>query len=470
MKPIVFFSMSNGWGIRNFVNTGIFAAVSEFAEIVVAASHSQHSYFQKLEANGSISKLIFLPKEESRFWRIVRQSKKGILQAKHGISTAKIKSSVSASNPLTRSIRMAGWRVAGLVAGRWQIDLIEAFERRFKLIDQPSLEHPPCVLVTCEPFDNRDIQLQRTMHKIGVPSITIIPSWDNPSTKGCILTDAGIYLVWGEQQKEELLNFYPGLDPSRVRISGIPQFDSYFNRQVANFERSQFLSLLKIPENRKVILYATCSEKLFPTEPLVVSDVADAISEGRLGEDAHLLIRCHPADRASRYEHLRSSGRVTIFPSSLKAKHNLAEWIPPGDEVDILAATLRSCDLCINTASTITLDALACGKPVVNVGYDGKPCTYLKSVLRYYDYFHLRPIALSGAVPIVKSAIELVKESKKALENPAIYQKERNSVLERFCPRPDQGSVTFIVDEIRNFCQKSPIYAVRSSLPNVLQR
>jgi len=197
---------------------------------------------------------------------------------------------------------------------------------------------------------------------------------------------------------------------------------------------------------------ATCSERLFPTEPAIVGEIVDAMMDGRIDKNTHLLIRCHPADFASRYDQFCSSGRVTIFPSSLKENKNLAEWIPSEDELEILTATLRHSDLCINTASTMILDAFASGKPVINIGYSVESKDYLQSPLRYYDYFHLQPIASSGAAPIVKSSLELIDEINKAIDDPNIYQEKRQFVVENFCPRPKDGSVSFIVDEIRKYC------------------
>lgn len=453
-RPLVLFSITNGWGIRNFVHTGLFDAVSRFADIGVAASKDLLPFFQDMQERGRIVLSVELPSREPLLWQRVRQAKKAILQGKHGISTAKIKYYNKAGGPVGKICRVVLWSLLRMLAARWQIAALELLERRFAISYLLQLPMNPSVMVNCSPFDFRDNLLQRSLHGKGVSTIAIIPSWDNPSTKGCIPTDTDRVLVWGSSQKRELMSLYPAIDPSLIRISGIPQFDSYYRDLPEELTRVPFLKRLHIAGDRKVILYATCSERLFPTEPEVVEDVVRALVRSRFGNDAHLLIRCHPADRAERYAHLCSTGKVTIFPSSVRSAKTLYTWVPPEDEVDVLAATLMHCEVCVNTASTMTLDAFACEKPVVNVAYDGKhERPYIRSVRRFYDYQHYRPIAHSGAVLIAGSASELINSIERSLVSPQQLKSRREMVIKTFCHRPEGGGIAFIIREIEKLAR-----------------
>lgn len=453
-RPLVLFSITNGWGVRNFVYTGLLDAVSHYADIGVATSGDLLPFFQGMQAQGRIALTTKLPSEEPVFWRGIRKAKKAILQAGCGISTARIKWHERARGPLSRACLAVAWSLQQMLAARWQIRALESLELKFASVNVAQRLKRPSVMVNCSPFDFRDNRLLRALHREGVPTIAIILSWDNPSTKGCISTCVDLVLAWGSKQKEELLQFYPDFDPERIRITGIPQFDAYYQKLSGAFSREPFLNRLSINPARKVILYATCSERLFSTEPEVVTDVVEALDCGRFGNNAHLLIRCHPADRAARYEHLCSTGRVTIFPSSMNNNQNLFSWMPPKDETAVLAATLKHCEVCINTASTMTLDAFACGKPVVNVAYDGvKALPYLRSVRRYYDYHHYLPITRSGAVPIAHSSDELFSSIEEALTKPEKLQSKREAVTNAYCFHPEEGSVDVIAKEIERMAQ-----------------
>ena len=455
-RPLVLFSITMGWGIRNFLHTGLFDAVSRFADIGVAASEDLLPFFTDMQKRGEVALVVELPSRENTLCRMVRQANKAVLQGAFGISTAQIRSQEKARGPASRACRTALWSLQRMLAARWEMRAIESLEVRLASSDLAQLQVRPSVMVSCSPFDSRDKQLQRSLHRKGVPTIAVIPSWDNPSTKGCISTCADLVLVWGSHQKSELESYYPKLSPKRIRISGIPQFDLYYQDLPDEFAREPFLKRLSIAPESKVILYATCAERLFPTEPDVVAQLREATAQNCFGSNVHLLIRCHPADRAARYEHLCCSRRVSIFPSSLKDSDSLYSWTPPEKETATLAATLRHCEVCINTASTMTLDAFACGKPVVNVAYDGEQePPYLQSVRRYYDFHHYRPIARSGAVSVARSSRELLKFIEESLTNPQQMAARREEVFNTYCFRPAKGSVEFIVREIERLTNES---------------
>lgn len=456
MKPLILFSLSNGWGVRNFIHSGLIAAVSQFADVGVATHKDLLPYFEELVEQGEISFVVELSSEETWTWRRIRQAKKLILQLQHDISTARIKLLGTARGPLARRGLAMIWRLGNILAAQWQLKLLDALEHGFNSPEPPVLPGTPDVFVNCSPFDFRDNKFQRSLHGLGVPAIVIIPSWDNPSTKGCLSLKSDIILTWGDHQKDELQSFYPAMDPACIRNSGIPQFDAYYQTSFHDNEREKFLENLAIPANKKVILYATCSEQLFHSEPTVVGDVVAALEAGKFGSDAHLLIRCHPADRSTRYEHLCASDKVSIFPSSRMDTHNIYSWVPPREETLILAETLRHTALCINTASTMTLDAIASLKPVVNVAYDGDTeLPYEQSVRRFYDYHHYLPIARSVAVPVVHSKSELLAAICDALDEPDRLEQDRKFVFDHFCHSPKLGSVSFIVKEIKRLAQCS---------------
>lgn len=448
MRPLIVFTVSNGWGVRNFVQTGLLGIVMQDADVIIVCTSDLNSYFQAKEKALKYCQVLSLPENDSGIWVLSRRVKKFLLQARHQISTAKIKSHSGTENAIIRQLKLMGWHISKYFSYYWQVKLIEILERKFKSRAKFDLERRPNLVVVCEPFDNRDISLQRTLMLKGVKSVAIIPSWDNPSTKGCILSNTDSIFVWGEHQKNELLTFYPDITPEKIIATGIPQFDAYRSEITNVMGREEFSKILGIEINKNIILYATCSESLFADEPLIVDAIAAAVASGRYGENVHLLVRCHPADRRARYKFLDDNDFVTVFSPSRKESDNLFNWIPPENELDFLSASLRYSCLCINTASTMTLDAIACGKPVINIGIEPIKGECRGSVVRYYDYFHFNPITKSGAVPVVRSFEEMHTEIEKAMMDEFVYLKEREDVLKRFCYLPKEGSVKYIAQKI----------------------
>lgn len=61
--------------------------------------------------------------------------------------------------------------------------------------------------------------------------------------------------------------------------------------------------------------------------------------------------------------------------------------------LDSLTEMIRHCDVCIHVASTMRLDAAACNKHIISIGYDGNSrLAYAESVRRLYNYSHQIPL------------------------------------------------------------------------------
>lgn len=425
--------------------------------MTVAPSEELKPFFAEMLRQGHLDALVSLPRDEPRQGRLARQVRKAILQSRHGISTARIRSAHRARTGLGRLGSRIGWSFLGHLAMDPVFRWAERVERRAQL----SVEDAriwggingirPSVLVNCSPFDWRDSSIQRSASKHGIPTVAVIPSWDNPSSKGCIVAEVSRVLVWSERQKAELLTYYPSIDASQIVVCGIPQFDVYARGYPKQMSRERLTRMVGVPAGATLILYATSSESLFPNEPDVVRHVAEAANAGAFGRDAHVLVRCHPADRRARYQHVAAMSRVTVWASSNESGE-LRSWVPPDDEAEVLAATLRAAAVCINTASTITLDAIACHRPVINVAYDGDvDLPYHRSVRRFYDHEHYRPVVSIAAVDIAESKGELVSAISRALEHPDSRLQERQELLSElvFLPPSQEGSCGLVVDAIK---------------------
>jgi hypothetical protein len=448
-KPVILFTISNGWGIRNFGNTGIFAKVSKFAKIGVSTTSELMPFFVQNKDKFNISYLQYLPPNETNLWKLVRRVKKFILQSRFQISTAQIKSRYTAKNNLTAFLKVILWKFSRIFTARWQIKIVEKIEGKFKTSNSCGETYPD-ILIVGEPFDNRDQQLQRELHFKGVGSIAVIPSWDNPSTKGVILSYVKKVFVWGEIQKEELINYYPTLKDDKIVKVGIPQFDVYREQFILKIDKFDFLGQMSIANDKKIILYATCPETLFPKEPDVILDIADAMSSKNIDGSCHLLVRLHPKDRMDRYTKLITMPNVTLFSPSISDGGGEFSWRPASDELLNLANMVRNADLCINTASTMSLDALAANIPVINIAYDEYEANSRKSISRYYQYSHLNPLSASGGVYISYNRFQLINQINKVLSDPNKNLIQRRRIISKYCFNSKKSSVDTTVDMIKN--------------------
>ncbi len=436
-KPKLFLTLSTGWGIRNFIYTGLLDRLNETYEVTIyAIREDAPELIHWCKTRGGTLRKLHNFKEPFA-WRLVRQLRKKAFQSKHRIRTEEIRAQEKTWRSLNRRFAAQTIGLLSPILG-WQpvLDLFGELTYRPHLnLYQDDFERDrPALLLVGSPFSYLDGIFVREALRAGIKTAATIPSWDNLSSKGMIWQGYDRVFVWSEFQKKEIAEYYPNYRPEQVTVTGVPQFDIYAQDLPAEFQRKPFLEALGIASHARVLLYTTNGPRTAPEEVVVIGHLLEAIEQGQLPQDLHLLLRLHPYDDSSRYETMRIHPRVTLWENSRKEEENLYNWAPPKEELYHLAATLGACHLVITVASTTTLDASASGKPVINICYDGdKTNPFITSVHRYYEFTHYKPVVDSGAVYLVKSQQELINTVNFILENPDEKKAEREHLLKTLC-------------------------------------
>ena len=127
-----------------------------------------------------------------------------------------------------------------------------------------------------------------TGKKRKIPTVYLMNSWDNPSTKASALGHPDILGVWGEQTKRHAM-YYTSVPESHIRIIGSAQFEVYKNPPKVS--REEYRNMLNIGLNEKIILYAGSSKGVNETRQLQVLE--NAVAEGVLPK-CKIVYRPHP--------------------------------------------------------------------------------------------------------------------------------------------------------------------------------
>ncbi len=260
-----------------------------------------------------------------------------------------------------------------------------------------------------------------------IPYIAVIGSWDRPTTKGPICPGCDNYIVNSQVMKEELINHHQ-IQADQIEIVGWPQMDIYHDKSLL-FPKENYLESLAIEKNKTILLYAGNAARLGAHEPSVVEHIAKNISQGNYG-DAHLLIRPHPqdVDWQNRYQGVDKNSPyanfVTVMPSEMS-------------NIKTMVNTLSHADIVMATQGSISLDAAALDKKIINIAFDGSLTrSYTESVKRWYEMDHYLPVVESGGVSIVDNFLSL-DEAIKTLINKdpqkAGRARLREIELEPFC-------------------------------------
>jgi hypothetical protein len=220
-------------------------------------------------------------------------------------------------------------------------------------------------------------------------------SWDQPTTKGPLFPWLRKVFVQNELVKEELVRFHD-FRPENVIVIGWLQMDSYPEARRAPVSRENFLPGLGVAESSKVILFALNTPRLGRHERQIARALYRRIIEDEFGQQAILVLRCHPLDIAwqERWSEFLDSPRVIVdFPNV--------------QSFEQLAASILYSEVIISSAGSFYLDSLALEKPTIGLAWEDKSLSFFDRPARAYEMEHLKPMREIGG-SLVKDESELV--------------------------------------------------------------
>jgi len=433
-KPLLVVTLRNHWSIKNLVHTGALTLLQESFQIEVWCDAGKIEPIKSLCSKFCDEDIIWKANLEiketfkHKFWRLLQKS---LLFEHHELATEAIIQKSHRGNRNRSQNFLSG--VAKWVAkSRFGDRAIQiATRNRESLISNHlvNFSEDPAVVFITNPVDFREDLVAMAANQMQTPVVTMIPSWDNLSSKGVLLSIYDRIFVWNEMMKVEVLNLYPAFECIDIDAIGVPRFDVHQNSPNGEFSREALLSGLGLSPDKATILYANTATSSFPQQIQVIKHIIEACRNGEI-ENSQVLVRCHPHDDVSQYEQLNEEGLVAVWPKASDAKRAFGvEAAPPVDDLIRLTAMIKASDVVVNAASTIVLDAACCDKPIISVAYDGdeKPVFY-DSIVSAYDYTHQKFYLESMGGVLVKSKAELISEVNIALINPFLRTVERKQL------------------------------------------
>lgn len=290
---------------------------------------------------------------------------------------------------------------------------------------------------------------------LGIPTAVSVLSWDNLSSKSRLPVPATGYLVWGRTMRDELLAYYPGIDPDQVRIVGAPQFDFHRDEALAA-SRAEFFGELGLDPERPLVVYAGVTPSLMPREEVLVEAVIAAVRDGAVHGRPQVVVRLHPKDDGSRYRGLRNRYPAVRFSVPGQASGGaLDRWTPDRDDVRTLSNLARHGDVHLNVCSTMTIDAAIFDRPVINPRFDlAGEDTGGSWGLRTYEYTHYQPVLASGGVRQTWSVEETILAMNAYLDDPTLDRAGRRRLVEIVCDRVDGHAGTRAAEAVIEFSKE----------------
>jgi CDP-glycerol glycerophosphotransferase (TagB/SpsB family) len=294
--------------------------------------------------------------------------------------------------------------------------------------------------------DNYLLRIGKQCH---LPSIAMLRSWDVlTSNKGTIRVKPDKLIVHNEFMKKMAMK-WGDVKAKDTFVAGMPHFDYYITDRPT--PKEEFFRKIGLDPSRRVILFALTGPRTAGINQDIIDIISKAIDDGRLPSDIQILVRMHPnSDKESfkKNPHAvfhRPEG-VYFSQGRLTDMEFTKEWLQE------LLDTLYYSDITINPQSTMSIDAAAFDKPVINLAFDGyEKLPYIKSVRRLYDLEHYVPVVKSGGVRLAYNEKELIEWINKYLENPSLDRVGRKRMLEEQCYKFDGKSTARTAGYVLDF-------------------
>ncbi len=244
---------------------------------------------------------------------------------------------------------------------------------------------PSLVYATVIVNDQFDIPILLEAKRRGIKTAASTRNWDNFTTFGFILMLPDFLLLQNEFLAEQAERLH-GMPKDRIKVVGFPHFDWYKEQKLIE-PREVFCRKLGIDPAKKIVLYGAMGDWLFLHEGEIAKVFEELMEQGSINQKATMIFRAHPAF-LSPLERMKKLKHVVLDKVFGQRFDTVGD--PATDQADLahFVNSLYHSDIVVTAASTVGLDAVVLGKPLISVSFDGKSKpVYWLSCERFQDHF-----------------------------------------------------------------------------------
>jgi len=321
-------------------------------------------------------------------------------------------------------------------------------------------KYHPNLLFTPDIAFGVDRVFLRAAKRKNIPSMAMVRSWDNLTSKGVIQILPDKLIAYTERMKKQAIK-YAGMPEKGIVVTGPPGYDDFFRKP--SLSREEFFRKIGVDPVKRLILFSPFYDRFTGSAVKMINNLVDAIENGKLPRNIHLLVRYRPATPEIPEGVIKKSPYVSIskpcesyFPIKTSLMLARKDWEFSEDDMQLLLHSLYFCDVMVNTFSTLTIDAAAFDKPSIGIRFDADPaCPEIHSVKFVPDrHDHYKELEATGGVRLVRSMEELVRAINGYLENPRLDAEGRKKMREEQIQFFDGLSGKRVAEEIKKVIYK----------------
>ncbi len=454
MKKYIFLPLYRSFGFRYLISSGLIKNLAKRFTIVVFIDIEKRSFYEPyfdgidvIYENLDTKKID--EKKNSIFFDFIHILKKFICGQKknynnNSVNMWKIKFKEEIKKKKFFAIYFLGFLLRNLKILR---KLFLIFE---KLIDPKNIFNhyfekyrPKAVILTSYGYDY-DQYFVRDAKKFQCKSISIIYSWDNPTSKGYKSSDSDLYLVWNKIMRDEL-NIFHDIPNKKIKICGVSHWDIFFNQyKDQKILKDDFYKENSINKKNKVILFFSSAPRDFKNSFKIIDSILEKFKNN---DSITLVARMHPHYMddviCNKYLNNKSSFFIDqlkkkfkeklIFknPKMIKFGKNSSEVFYPAEDIKELTKLYSSANLFINEYSTTQLEACIFNIPIINAAIGNYRNTE-HSLSVYEQHHHLWNLKKYKFTKNIEDYNELHNVIKTQIDNPEELEQNRKKFVDIF--------------------------------------
>ena len=263
-----------------------------------------------------------------------------------------------------------------------------------------------------DPISNDVLQIAWTNR---ITSFLLVSGWDNLSSKGIIFHKPTAIGVWGNQTKMHAIEIQ-GMPSENVFAIGAPHYEAF--RLAPARSKSEFKKSVGLSVDKKVVLFGGSFRRF--DETVFLRQIEEAI-EGRTIPPIQVIYRPHPwrlkrqEDDFFKYQwkHVIMDPEIANIYKEAKTKGNYASSNTFLFSMEYLNELYRAIDAAISPMSTLILEVMIFGKPVLAAAFnDGK---HLWSADQTSQMSHFRELRSLDGITFCRSSEEFIPGLKRLI-------------------------------------------------------
>ncbi|MDJ0837215.1 MAG: hypothetical protein QNK37_11910 [Acidobacteriota bacterium] len=424
MSKTVLFNITHGFQARMLLRTPIAERlIAEGCRIIVVSPNAAEPYFrQEFEKDGFHLEL--MPHKFSKLEGFLIKTRQYLLMNPSLGGTLNYKREAYRRKSPFRAgvIRTANLFLGNIPVLRKTYTALERVVFNGREWDQLLARTQPDLVVAGTPgFNPNDIHLLRAARRLKIPTVTVMLSWDNLTSKGYMGAYPDRLLVWSPLMAEEARHYHDYTGP--IHEVGAAQFDIYAEvdkqRAAATFRREHGMD-----EDTRLLVWGTINQAIYPDQLDDLKGFIEAMS--RRTEKIKLWIRLHPQTISGPFKHMKesyeqlASDMVHVeFPPVRSEK---LAWDLPKEDMLHLARLLAAADVVVIPRSTLSIDAACARTPVINVAVNPQ-------FAKGFNYTHYAKLLKCNGVRVMKDFDELERTVTAYLADPAMDAEGRAAIV-----------------------------------------